>query len=113
MNPINLKELSNEVLTENAVWWCRQLLNWTDVLKNSPVKNYTRNMTATLGVLNICNIYIKELTNRGLVLVFDMNKSVEYCLECRNKCEKVLENMEDWVYGTERLRTPFIGSDKI
>lgn len=104
MTVLDLTILENESLEEYAEWWQKQLLISVDKLLNSKISDYKQNFAAVIGILTLYNIYIDEMESRN-ILKYDEHDINSY-LAVKDDVERKLEKLEDWCFGTERLRVP-------
>ena len=106
MIPLNLCQLEKEPLMEHAAWWGARLREAALKLKQGSVQDYRQNIVSVLGLLHLYADYIDELKARNLLNLGCDNDDDDFFLSARDFALETIETMEDWLYGTERLRIP-------
>ena len=107
MKPINISEFDLETLKEYASWWGQKLKDAAMYLRKSDMEHFSDSMAAVIGLITLYDIYLQELDCYNLLKRDKDNYN--YYLDFKDYALETIEKMEDWLYGTERLREPYIG----
>lgn len=107
MKPINITELNLDTLKEYTTWWGERLKKAAIRLKEGDMEHFTENMAAVIGLITLYDIYLEELSCYGNILDRDED-GYNFFLDDKDFALETIEKMEDWLYGTERLRQPVI-----